>query len=232
MMMRWSFHFEHFLAYCEWLPVVPGCSWVVLWGGGREKKSPDRTFYNPETPLSGHINSLYKCIQWLLRLSICLPNWNILWNSLTEGIFIRCHPALNKCGLWCSLISACSTCSIWALFSGSVPQRLLKEPLHLCQGQVEICCLLLIGQSAFQTLSHHTQIRLSYKPGVNRGFLRPPALFCFFWSSFWFVSCTASPCKAPLPHFVSQSIKSLVLQINYGKSSLVILSLLPPTKHI
>lgn len=120
----------------------------------------------------------------LLRLYICVSNWNIVWNSLTKGIFIRCHLVLNKCGSWCSLISACSTCSVWALFAGSVPQRLLKEPLHLCQGQVEICCTLLIGQSAFQTLSHHAQIRLSYRPGVNRGFpppSSPPALFCI-WS--------------------------------------------------
>lgn len=120
--------------------------------------------------------------QPLLRLYAC-SNWNIVLNSLTEGIFIRCHHVLNKCGLWCSLISACSTCSVWALFAGSVPQRLLKEPLHLCQGQVEICCTLLIGQSAFQTLSHHTQIRLSYRPGVNRGFSppsSPPALFSIF----------------------------------------------------
>lgn len=80
---------------------------------------------------------------------------------LTEGIFIRCHPVLNKCGLWCSLISACSTCSIWAPFAGSLPRRLLKEPLHLCQGQVEICCILLIGQSAFQTPRHHTHTHTS-----------------------------------------------------------------------
>ena len=130
----------------------------------------------PSSPCS--LFSKLFLIQPLLALYVCVSNWNIVWNSLTEGIFIRCHLVLNKCGLWCSLISACSTCSVWALFAGSVPQRLLKEPLHLCQGQVEICCTLLIGQSAFQTRSHHTQIRLSYRPGVNRGFSPPPCPSC------------------------------------------------------
>lgn len=120
-------------------------------------------------------------IQLLRRrvfLCFCLSNWNMQQSFFqTEGIFIRCRTVLNKCGLWCSLISACSTCSVWAPFAGSVPRRLLKEPLHLCQGQVEIRCILLIGQSAFQTLRHHTCMRLSYKPGVNRGFCLAKSFF-------------------------------------------------------
>lgn len=55
----------------------------------------------------------------------------------------------------------------WALLPGVAPQCLLKEPLHLCQGQVEICTVL-IGQSAFQTLSHLSHIRLpSGRTSVN-----------------------------------------------------------------
>lgn len=160
----------------------------------------------------------------LFPFSLCwgLSNWNIVWCSLTKGIFIPCHLVLNKCGLWCSLISACSTCSVWALFAGSVPQCLLKEPLHLCQGQVEICCTLLIGQSAFQTLSHHTQIRLSYRPGVNRGFSPPSspfALLCIFRSTFKFSLCCVAfktPCR-----LAAQGIMSLVLQINYKEVHLL-----------
>ncbi len=155
-----------------------------------------------------------------MRLCVCMSNWNIAWNGLTKGIFIRCHLVLNKCGSWCSLISACSICSVWALFAGSVPQRLLKEPLHLCQGQVEICCTLLIGQSAFQTLSHHAQIRLSYRPGVNRGFF--PSLFpsCSLLHplvTFRFFLC----CVAFLiPYFlVARGNIILVLHTNYKKGT-------------
>lgn len=126
------------------------------------------------------------------------------------GIFIRRHLVLNKCGLWCSLISACSTCSVWALsLAGSLPRRLLKEPLHLCQGQVEICRTLLIGQSAFQTPSHHTQIRLSYRPGVNRGF------HLLLKLTFLPLVVFRLPCR-----LVAWGIRSLVLHINYKKSNL------------
>lgn len=135
---------------------------------------------------------------------ICLRNWKIVRNRLTGGIFIRCHLVLHKCGLWCSLISACSTCNVWALCAGSVPHSLLKEPLHLCQGQVEICCTLLIGQSAFQTQSYHIQISCQQRISTSHFSSCPPLQF---WSTF------RCPCTLSL----SESIIRIIVQMNYNK---------------
>lgn len=141
--------------------------------------------FRPKTSISA-------CFLSLL-LYVCSGNWNTPGNGCARRIFIRCHLALNQCGLWCSLISACSTCSIWAPCAGLAPQRRLKEPLHLCQGQVEIRCILLIGQSAFQTRSRCTQIRLSYKPGVNRSFWPWQLLIISFDLAFFLKKKSSTP---------------------------------------
>lgn len=59
------------------------------------------------------------------------------------------------------LLIAGLECLGWAsLLPGWKPLCLLKEPLHLCQGRLEICSTVLIGQSTSQTLSNHSRVRL------------------------------------------------------------------------
>lgn len=80
---------------------------------------------------------------------------------------------------------------------------------------MEICCTLLIGQSAFQTPSHHTQITLSYRAGVNRGL--------------FFFNC---PFRLPLTHLLrSRHLKyrPVVAPYNFFMSDNNTANLLIPT---
>lgn len=124
-------------------------------------------------------------------------------NSMSSNV-------LNKWGLGCSLISACSTCvlclcSLSWLDATVSPERATSS----LSEQVEICCTLLIGQSAFQTRRrHHTRIRSCCKPGVDRRWwpLWPRlVLFCIVWATHVFICRTT--CVVNQGHFFCRIIQ-------------------------